>query len=82
MLYSDKKNISKNTNKNKYIISPYIGCVMEARLLAGSTLVHLSIKVGNTDFHVHARIPGLNFFNINEKVKVCSDPSQIFIFKD
>ena len=82
MLYSDKKNISKNTNKNKYIISPYIGCVMEARLLAGSTLVHLSIKVENSDFHVHARIPGLNFFNINEKVKVCSDPSQIFIFKD
>ncbi|MDB3916735.1 ATP-binding cassette domain-containing protein [Alphaproteobacteria bacterium] len=51
MLYSDKKNISKNTNKNKYIISPYIGCVMEARLLAGSTLVHLSIKVGG-DFNV------------------------------
>ena len=35
---------------------------MEARLLAGSTLVHLSIKDNNFDFHVHARIPGLKFF--------------------
>ena len=41
---------------------------MEARLLAGSTLVHLSIKDNNFDFHVHARIPGLNFFNDNEMV--------------
>jgi len=80
-LYSDKKKFQKNTNKNKYIISPYIGHVMEARLLAGSTLVHLSLKVNNSDFHIHARIPGLNFFNVNEKVTVCSDPSQIFIFK-
>ena len=55
---------------------------MEARLLAGSTLVHLSIKDNDFDFHVHARIPGLNFFNDNEEVQVCSDPSQTFIFKE
>ena len=54
---------------------------MEARLLAGSTLVHLSLNVNETNFHIHARIPGLNFFNINEKVKVLTDPTQIFVFK-
>ena len=54
---------------------------MEARLLAGFTLVHLSMEVNDKNFHVHARIPGLNFFNKNEKVKVLSDPSQIFVFK-
>lgn len=81
-LYSVNKSLSKNNNKNNYIISPFIGNVMEARLLAGSTLVHLSIKDNNFDFHVHARIPGLNFFNDNEEVQVCSDPSQTFIFKE
>ena len=80
-LYSNTKNTPRNFDENKYVISPYIGCVMEARLLAGSTLVHLSLKVNNSDFHVHARIPGLNFFNVNEKVRVYSDPTQIFVFK-
>ena len=54
---------------------------MEARLLAGSTLVHLSLKVNRSNFHIHAKIPGLNFFKINEKVFVTSDPSQIFVFQ-
>ncbi len=54
---------------------------MEARLLAGSTLVHLSLKVNQSNFHIHAKIPGLNFFNTNEKVFVSSDPSQIFVFQ-
>ena len=54
---------------------------MEARLLAGSTLVHLSLQVDQSNFHIHAKIPGLNFFNTNEKVFVSSDPSQIFVFQ-
>ena len=43
---------------------------MEARLLAGSSLVHLSLKVDESNFHIHARIPGLNFFKVDEKVIV------------
>ena len=73
-----------NLNKYKqpeFVTSPYFGHVMEARLLAGSTLVHLSLKVNQSNFHIHAKIPGLNFFNINEKVFVSSDPSQIFVFQ-
>jgi hypothetical protein len=54
---------------------------MEARLLAGSTLVHLSLNTNDINFHLHARIPGLNFFNINEKVMIITDPKQIFVFK-
>ena len=63
------------------MISSYPGTVMEARLLAGSTLVHLSLKDKDTNFHLHARIPGLNFFNLNEKVIIITDPKQIFVFK-
>ena len=54
---------------------------MEARLLAGSTLVHLSLNANDKNFHLHARIPGLNFFNLNEKVIIITDPKQIFVFK-
>ena len=80
-LFSDNKlNINQN-NQIDYVTSPYFGYVMETRLLAGSTLVHLSLKVNQSNFHIHARIPGLNFFNVDEKVIVSSDPSQIFVFQ-
>ena len=80
-LYAENK---VNFNKNKqagFVTSPFLGYVMETRLLAGSTLVHLSLKVNQTNFHVHARIPGLNFFDVDEKVFVSCDPSQIFVFE-
>ena len=75
-----KINLNKK-DKTNFIKSSYYGYVMEARLLAGSSLVHLSLKVDELNFHIHARIPGLNFFKINEKVIVETDPSQIFIFE-
>ena len=80
-LYSAGKYPVKVFNKDALITSPYLGTVMEARMLAGSTLVHLSLNAIDTNFHLHARIPGLNFFNSNEKVNVTTDPKQIFVFK-
>jgi len=80
-LYAVNKAMSEIVDENTFIVSPYFGYVMETRLLAGSTLIHLSLKVNETNFHIHARIPGLNFFHVNEKVKVLTDPSQIFVFK-
>ena len=75
-------NINLNIkDKTNFIKSSYYGFVMEARLLAGSSLVHLSLKVDESNFHIHARIPGLNFFKVNEKVIVKTDPTQIFIFE-
>ena len=38
-------------------------------------------KVDKLNFHIHARIPGLNFFKVDEKVIVETDPTQIFIFE-
>ena len=74
--------INFNTkDKTNFIKSSYYGFVMEARLLAGSSLVHLSLKVDESNFHIHARIPGLNFFKVDEKVIVETDPTQIFIFE-
>ena len=75
-----KINLNRKDKKN-FIKSSYYGYVMESRLLAGSSLVHLSLKADKLNFHIHARIPGLNFFKINEKVIVETDPSQIFIFE-
>ncbi len=80
-LFSENKINLNKKNRPNYIKSPYCGYVMETRLLAGSSLVHLSLKVNETDYHFHARIPGLNFFNIGEKVIVETDPEQIFIFE-
>ena len=80
-LFSVNKSIFKKSKINNFVLSPNFGYVMEARLLAGFTLVHLSMEQNDRNFHIHARIPGLNFFNKNEKVRVLSDTSQIFVFK-
>ena len=64
-LFSENKlNLNKN-NQIGLITSPNFGYVMEVRLLAGSTLVHLSLKVNQSNFHIHAKIPGFNFFNVD-----------------
>ena len=73
--------MQKSPNKDNLIISPNFGTVMETRLLAGSSLIHLSMNVNEINFHLHARIPGLNFYKVNEKVKVITDVKQIFVFK-
>ncbi len=80
-LFSANKINLNTTDKTNFIKSSYYGFVMEARLLAGSSLVHLSLKVDESNFHIHARIPGLNFFKVDEKVIVETDPTQIFIFE-
>ncbi len=80
-LYSATKINLNAKDKTNFIKSSYYGYVMEARLLAGSSLVHLSLKADKLNFHIHARIPGLNFFKVDEKVIVETDPSQIFIFE-
>ena len=80
-LFSATKINLNSKDKTNFIKSSYYGYVMEARLLAGSSLVHLSLKVDEINFHIHARIPGLNFFKVNEKVIVKTDPTQIFVFE-
>ncbi len=80
-LFSATKTNLNTKDKTNFIKSSYYGYVMETRLLAGSSLVHLSLKVNELNFHIHARIPGLNFFKIDEKVIVETDPTQIFIFE-
>ena len=80
-LFSENKLNLNNNKQTEFVTSPYFGYVMEARLLAGSTLVHLSLKVNQSNFHIHAKIPGLNFFNVDQRVLVATDPSQIFVFQ-
>ena len=56
-LFSANKININSKDKTNFIKSSYYGYVMEARLLAGSSLVHLSLKVDKLNFHIHARIP-------------------------
>ena len=80
MLSANEINLNTK-NKTNFIKSSYYGYVMETRLLAGSSLVHCSLKVDELSFHIHARIPGLNFFKVGERVIIETDPTQIFIFE-
>ena len=57
-----------------------IGYVVEAHLLGGASLVHLSVPTSTEILHLHARIPGLNSLEIDSEVFLQVDPEQIFLF--
>ena len=54
--------------------------VMEARLLGGSSLIHLSVPTGTDELHLHARVPGLNSFSEGTQVRISVDAEQAFVF--
>ena len=56
--------------------------IMETHLLGSSTLVHLSDKEDDTGHHFHAKIPGLNFFEVGSTVYLSAAQSDIFLFPD
>ena len=56
-------------------------CVLAARMLGRSSLVHLSVPVGDgDDLHLHARIPGRYLPAEEEHLAVHLDRSQVFVF--
>ncbi len=59
-----------------------VAYVVETHLLGKNSLVHLSVPTGSTELHLHARIPGLSWFEVGEKVFVNIDPEQVFIFSE
>ena len=80
-LFSATKINLYTKNKTNFVKSLYYGYVVESRLLSGSSLVHLSLKVDKINYHFHARIPGMNYFKVAEKVIIETDPKQIFVFE-
>lgn len=54
--------------------------VLETHLLGSSTLIHLSDRDDDRGYHLHARIPGLNYFEIGSKVYLSASPNDIYIF--
>ena len=57
------------------------GVVMETRFLGASTLVHMSVTgEDGTDLHLHAKIPGMVWFESGTQVSMRLDDSQVFIF--
>lgn len=55
--------------------------VMETRLLGRYSLIHLSMfDAQGEEWHLHARVPGLNLFQPGQKVTLSVDPDQVFVF--
>ena len=59
-----------------------IAYVVETHLLGKNSLVHLTVPTGSSELHLHARIPGLSWFEAGEQVFVKIDPEQVFIFPE
>lgn len=56
--------------------------VVETHLLGKNSLVHLSVPIGSSELHLHARIPGLSWFETGKNVFVEIDPEQMFVFPE
>ena len=61
--------------------SPTPFTIMETHLLGSNTLVHLSDKKDDSGHHFHAKIPGLNFFEVGATVYLSAAQSDIFLFE-
>ena len=60
--------------------SPVPFTIMETHLLGNSTLVHMSDSDDDDGHHFHAKIPGLNFFEVGATVYLSASASDIYIF--
>ncbi|MGE0743604.1 MAG: ABC transporter ATP-binding protein [Rhodospirillales bacterium] len=56
------------------------GTVVAARLLGGSSLIHVAVAGPDGDAHVHARTAGVRRPAEGERVAVSLDPEQTFVF--
>lgn len=54
--------------------------IMETHLLGSTTLVHVVDEGRQSDHHFHAKIPGLNFFEVGAQVYLSVSPSDVYIF--
>ena len=61
--------------------SPVPFVIMETHLLGSSTLVHLSDRDDDSGHHLHAKIPGLNFFEVGAQVYLSASHNDVFLFK-
>ena len=67
----DKKNLVK---------CPNIGKIIESKFLGANTIVHLSLTNEKEKYHLHVKIPGINFFKANEMVNIFTDLNYTYIF--
>lgn len=54
--------------------------VLETHLLGGATLVHLSDRDDDRGHHFHAKIPGLNYFEIGREVYLSVSENDVYLF--
>lgn len=61
-------------------IETYPFIIMETHLLGSTTLVHLVDEGSQLRHHFHAKIPGLNFFEVGAKVYLSVSPNDVYVF--
>ena len=68
-------------NERQEGASPVPFTIMETHLLGNNTLVHMSDSDDDSGSHLHAKIPGLNFFEVGATVYVSVAPSDVYLFE-
>ena len=72
-------NLFEIDNKN-VVKCPNMGKIVESKFLGANTIVHLSLTDEKEKYHLHVKIPGINFFKANEMVNIFTDLNYTYIF--
>ncbi len=67
-------------NDKNIVKCPNIGKVVESKFLGGSTIIHLSLL--DDQYHLHIKIPGINYFKNNQLVNIFTNTNYSYIFKE
>ena len=61
--------------------SKNIATIVQSKLLGKSSLVHLQIGKGKSKIHLHAKVPGINFFNPGSLIGIEINPLHCYVFE-
>ena len=75
----NSNNLFEIDNKN-VVKCPNMGKILESKFLGANTIVHLSLTDEKEKYHLHVKIPGINYFKANEMVNIFTDLNYTYIF--
>ena len=58
----------------------YKANIVQSKLLGKFSLVHLQIGSGSSQIHLHAKVPGINFFKPGSLIGIEINPLHCYIF--
>ena len=80
----DNKNSNNlfGINKKNVVKCPNMGRIVESKFLGANTIVHLSLIDNRESYHLHVKIPGMNYFKNNQMVNIFTDLDYTYIFNN